>query len=180
MEYPRICFLPGPIRHLLSHRYLKAVPFSLSPGMDEYVFVKDIMWRSALGMPTGIMGGNTAYAFADASDDYIKILPANSETKNGIYLSSLLQNYGKLCIFDKVQLVAVDHPDSVDVFVPEQFYTAAFPGLSSYSRLKRNISPFRAIDAREMMYFPLLLKRMTNICLTSTLENTRELQRCMT
>ncbi len=34
---------------------------------ERYTFVTDVMWKSALGMPLGIMGGRAAYAPPDAS-----------------------------------------------------------------------------------------------------------------
>ena len=71
---PQNIFFPGTDQSLVESQTLKgSCPFLYTWNGDEYVFVKDIIWRSALGMPLGIMGGNTAYAFPDASDDYIKI-----------------------------------------------------------------------------------------------------------
>ena len=71
---PQNIFFPGTDQSLIESQTLKgSCPFLYTWNGNEYVFVKDILWRSALGMPLGIMGGTTAYAFADASDDYIKI-----------------------------------------------------------------------------------------------------------
>ena len=82
MVYHRIYSSLEQISRLLRHRHLKDhVPFLYTWNGEEYVFVKDIMWRSALGMPLGIMGGTTAYAFPDASDDYIKIPGESAETQ---------------------------------------------------------------------------------------------------
>jgi hypothetical protein len=48
--------------------------------------------------------------------------------------------------FDKIQLVALDHPDSVDVFVPEQFSPPPFPGDKEYQVSGKHI-PVSAIDS---------------------------------
>ncbi len=70
---PQNIFSPGTDQALIEAQTLKgSCPFLFTWDGDKYVFVKDVMWRSALGMPLGIMGGNTAYAFPDASDDYLK------------------------------------------------------------------------------------------------------------
>ena len=48
---------------------------------------------------------------------------------------------------DKIELVAVDHPDSVDIFVPEQFAPPPFPGKKIYMVTEKNI-PVSASDSR--------------------------------
>ena len=57
--------MPGADQSLIEAQTLKgSCPFLYTWNGDEYIFAKDIMWRSALGMPLGIMGGTQAYAFA--------------------------------------------------------------------------------------------------------------------
>ena len=125
---PQNIFFPGTDQSLVEAQTLKgSCPFLYTWNGDEYVFVKDIMWRSALGMPLGIMGGNTAYAFPDASDDYLKIPGELLKPDNGEYSIQLTSELWETIYFDKIELVAVDHPDSVDVFVPEQFSPPPFP-----------------------------------------------------
>lgn len=127
---PQNIFLPGTDQSLIESQTLKgSCPFLYTWNGDEYVFAKDILWRSALGMPLGIMGGTTAYAFPDASDDYIKIPGELLNPKKGVYSIQVTSELWETIYFDKVQLVAVDHPDSIDVFVPEQFSPPPFPGL---------------------------------------------------
>jgi len=105
------------------------------------------MWRSALGMPLGIMGGNTAYAFPDASDDFIKIPGELLKPRNGLYSIQLTSELWETMFFDQVQLVAVDHPDSVNVFVPEQFSPPPFPGNKQF-QVKQKYKPVSAIDSK--------------------------------
>ena len=127
---PQNIFLPDADQALIEAQILKgSCPFLYTWNGDEYVFVKDITWRSALGMPLGIMGGNTMHAFADASDDYIKIPGDMLKSKNGEYTIQITSELWETIYMDKIQLVAVDHPDSIDVFVPEQFSPPPFPGL---------------------------------------------------
>src|SRR5690606_20786133 len=71
---PQNMFFPETDQSIIETQMLKgSCPFLYTWDGDEYIFVKDILWRSALGMPLGIMGGETRFGFADASDDYIKI-----------------------------------------------------------------------------------------------------------
>ncbi len=77
---------PGGDMDLIEEQALKgSCPFLYTWNGEEYVFVKDMMWRSALGMPLGIMGGKTAHAFADISKEYLKIPGELLQPKDGIY-----------------------------------------------------------------------------------------------
>ena len=144
---PQNMFFPGTDQALIEAQTLKgSCPFLYTWDGDEYVFVKDILWRSALGMPLGIMGGTTAYAFSDASDDYLKISGELLKPKNGKYSIQVTSELWETIYLDKIQLVAVDHPDSVDVFVPEQFSPPPFPGMQIFQIKEKHI-PVSAIDS---------------------------------
>ncbi len=143
---PQNIFSPGTDQALIEAQTLKgSCPFLFTWNGNEFVFVKDVMWRSALGMPLGIMGGNTAYAFPDASDDYIKVPGDLLKPKKGLYSIQLTSELWETMFFDKVQLVTVDHPDSVDIFVPEQFSPPPFPGNLQFQVKEKHI-PVTARD----------------------------------
>jgi tetratricopeptide (TPR) repeat protein len=145
---PQNIFSPGTDQALIEAQTLKgSCPFLFTWDGSEFVFVKDVMWRSALGMPLGIMGGNTAYAFADASDDYIKIPGEQLKPRNGLYSIQLTSELWETMFFDKVQLVAVDHPDSTEIFVPEQFSPPPFPGNQQF-QVKEKHLPVSATDSQ--------------------------------
>ncbi len=145
--YHRIYFLPGTDQALIEAQTLKgSCPFLFTWNGNEYAFVKDVMWRSALGMPLGIMGGNTAYAFPDASDDYIKIPGESLKPDKGLYSIQLTSELWETMYYDEVQLVALDHPDNVDVFVPEQFSPPPFPGDKQYQVSEKSV-PVSATDS---------------------------------
>jgi tetratricopeptide (TPR) repeat protein len=145
---PQNIFFPGTDQSLVESQTLKgSCPFLYTWNGDEYVFVKDIMWRSALGMPLGIMGGNTAYAFADASDDYLKVPGDVLKPEDGKYSIQLTSELWETIYFDKVELLAVDHPDSVDIYVPEQFSPPPFPGKKIFQVGKKSL-PVSANDSK--------------------------------
>lgn len=144
---PQNIFSPGTDQALIEAQTLKgSCPFLFTWDGHKFEFVKDVMWRSALGMPLGIMGGNTAYAFPDASDDYIKIPGEKLQQDKGKYSIRLTSELWETMFFDKIQLVALDHPDSVDVFVPEQFSPPPFPGNKQY-QVNGKYSPVSATDS---------------------------------
>ncbi len=131
---PQNIFFPGTDQALIEAQTLKgSCPFIYTWNGEEYIFVKDILWRSALGMPLGIMGGNTAYGFADASDDYLKIPGEMLKAKDGKYSIQVTSELWETIYLDQLQLVAVDHPSNTDVFVPEQFSPPPFPGYRLYT-----------------------------------------------
>lgn len=145
---PQNIFFPGTDQSLVEAQTLKgSCPFLYTWDGDKYVFVKDILWRSALGMPLGIMGGNTAYAFPDASDDYLKIPGDQLKPAAGKYSLQITSELWEAIYLDKLELVAVDHPDSVDIFVPEQFSPPPFPGERIY-QVKEKKLPVSAIDTK--------------------------------
>jgi len=120
-------------------------PFLYAWDGEKYEFVTDITWRSALGMPLGIMGENTAYGFAAASDDYIKIPSKAIQPKDGKYMLQMTSELWETIYMDKIRLAVADHPDSVDVFVPEQFTPPPFPGYD-IQQVSKKILPVSAID----------------------------------
>ncbi|MCJ7449482.1 MAG: FG-GAP-like repeat-containing protein [Bacteroidales bacterium] len=144
---PQNKFFPGSDQALIEEQTLKgSCPFLYTWNGDKYVFVKDILWRSALGMPTGIMGGTTSYAFADASDDYLKIPGDVLKPNKGSYSLQVTSELWETIYIDKLELIAVDHPDSLDIFVPEQFGPPPFPGLKILKVKEKHI-PVSAKDS---------------------------------
>jgi tetratricopeptide (TPR) repeat protein len=153
---PQNIFSPGTDQALIEAQTLKgSCPFLFTWNGNAFVFVKDVMWRSALGMPLGIMGGNTAYAFPDASDDYIKIPGDLLKPKDGLYSIQLTSELWETMYYDKIELIAVDHPDSVDVFVPEQFSPPPFPGNKQF-QVKEKHLPVTATDSQGNNVLPFI------------------------
>lgn len=145
---PQNIFFPGSDQSLVEAQTLKgSCPFLYTWNGNEYVFVKDILWRSALGMPLGIMGANTAYAFPDASDDYLKIDGENLKPEGGKYSIQVTSELWEAIYLDKLELVAIDHPGSVDIFVPEQFSPPPFPGYAVYKVSNKEL-PVSARDSK--------------------------------
>ena len=95
-------------------------PFLYAWDGERFAFVTDLLWRSALGMPLGIMGGETAYAQPAAADEYARIEGALLAAREGRYDLRLTAELWETHFIDGLHLVAVDHPDSVDVFIDEQ------------------------------------------------------------
>ena len=130
---PQNLFEPGSNQALLEKQILKgSCPFLYAWNGEKYEFVTDVLWRSALGMPLGIMGGETAYAFSDPSEDYFRIPGDMLKKKDGAYSLRLTGELWETPYFDQVKLLAVDHPDSSDIYVDERFTPPPFKPLYLY------------------------------------------------
>jgi len=156
---PQNIFFPETDQSLIEAQTLKgSCPFLYAWNGERFEFIKDVLWRSALGMPLGIMGGTTAYAFPDASDDYIKIPGDQLLPENGYYNIRVTSELWETIYLDKVRLIAVDHPESMDIFVEEQFSGPPFPGMHIY-KVQDKKTPLSATDSGGNDVLPLISEK---------------------
>ncbi len=122
---PQTIYLPGSDRDVVEAEMLKgSCAFLYTWDGTGFRFVTDVMWRSALGMPLGLMGGNTTsnrYAPAGASQEYLRIPGSVLKPRDGRYTLEFTEELWETAYTDEITLLTVDHPDSVDVFVDERF-----------------------------------------------------------
>ena len=145
---PQNVFSPGSNEDLIEAQELKgSCPFLYTWNGSEYVFVKDMMWRSALGMPLGIMGGKATYAFANASQEYLKIPGELLRQKDGKYTIQITEELWETIYCDEIKLFAVDHPEESEIYVDEKFSGPPYPSLRVYN-VKNHQLPISAIDGR--------------------------------
>ena len=155
---PQTIYFPGSDQDVVEREMLKG-SCALAYAWDgkEYRFVTDAMWRSALGMPLGLMGGASAFAPAGASQEYVRISGDALKPRDGKYFLQLTEELWETAYADEVKLVAVDHPDSVDVFVDERFVPPGPVQLKLYE-ISQRYPPLSAIDERGDNVLPALLK----------------------
>jgi len=137
---PQNVFHPNSDQVLLEEQILKgSCAFLYAWNGERYDFITDMMWRSALGMPMGIMSGSTAYAFPDASQEYLKISGDLLKARNGIYSLQITEELWETAYCDQVRLLAIDHPDSADIYVDERFVPPPFPSLHIYKVAEKHL-----------------------------------------
>jgi Tfp pilus assembly protein PilF len=142
---PQTIYFPGTDQDVLELQQLKgSCAFLYTWDGKHFRFITDVMWRSALGMPLGIMGGNAAYAPAGASQEYVKIPGEALQPRDGRYVLQITEELWETAYLDQLRLLAVDHPDSVEVLVDERFPPTA-PGLRLYQVLHAR-PPLSAVD----------------------------------
>ena len=126
-------YYPGTEEDVLEQQILKgSCPFLYAWDGHGFSFVTDVMWRSALGMPLGIMAGGSDITSAPphASREYMRVPGAALVPRDGRYVLQITEELWETGYLDQVKLLVVDHPDSEDVYVNEGFVPPA-PGLAA-------------------------------------------------
>jgi Flp pilus assembly protein TadD len=153
---PQTIYLPGSDRDVVEREMLKgSCAFVYAWDGKRFRFVTDAMWRSALGMPLGLMGSTSAFAPAGASQEYVRIAGDALRPRDGRYVLQLTEELWETAYADEVKLLAVDHPDAVDVFVDERFVPPGPVKLRLFQVAQR-YSPLSATDQRGNDLLPAL------------------------
>jgi tetratricopeptide (TPR) repeat protein len=147
---PQTIYFPGSDQDVVEREMLKgSCALAYTWDGTRFRFVTDAMWRSALGMPLGLMGGGGASAFAPAgaSQEYLRIPGDALQPRDGRYVLQLTEELWETAYADQVKLIAVDRPDSVDVFVDEKFVPPGDVKLRLFQVAQRFV-PLSATDER--------------------------------
>ncbi len=153
---PQTVYFPGSDQDVVETEMLKgSCALAYTWDGKRFRFVTDAMWRSALGMPLGLMGGSSAYAPAGASQEYLRIPGEALAPRDGRYVLQLTEELWETAYADQVKLIAVDHPDSVDAFVDERFVPPGPVHLRLF-QVARKYLPLSATDERGNDVLPAL------------------------
>jgi Flp pilus assembly protein TadD len=153
---PQTIYFPGTDEDVLELEQLKgSCAFAYTWDGERFRFVTDVMWRSALGMPLGLMGSTSAFAPAGASQEYLRIPGDALRPRNGRYAMQLTEELWETAYLDEVKLLAVDHPDSVEVFIDERFVPPGPVELRLFE-VVRPRAPLSATDSRGNDILPAL------------------------
>lgn len=90
-------------------------PYLYTWDGEKYVFATDLLWAAPLGMPSPAGGLTPAREW-----EYLKIPGSILKEKDGLYSLQLTEELYEAAYFDKVQLIAVDHPSDVEVYSNEK------------------------------------------------------------
>ncbi|MDP9324160.1 MAG: FG-GAP-like repeat-containing protein, partial [Acidobacteriota bacterium] len=156
---PETVYFPGTDADVLERELLKgSCPFLYTWDGQGFRFMTDVMWRSALGMPLGLMGSTSTFAPAGASQQYLRIPGSALRPRDGHYVLQLTEELWETVYADEIRLLAVDHPDSVDVFVDERFVPPGPVELRLY-QVVRPQAPVSAVDNQGNDVLPALRQR---------------------
>lgn len=156
---PQVLAGPGTVSTVREAASLKgSCAFVYTWDGKRYSFLTDVMWRSALGMPLGIMGSQGPYAPSGASQEYVLIPGDRLVATDGTYRLQITEELWETAYVDEVKLLVVDHPDSVEVLVNERFVPPE-PGRLELHQVRRPRPPVSAHDGNGLSVLPLLLHR---------------------
>ena len=158
---PQTVYFPGTDADVVELEQLKgSCAFLYTLDGTGFRFVTDVMWRSALGMPLGLMAGGrgAAYAPAGASQEYLRIPADALQARRGRYILQITEELWETAYLDELRLLAVDHPDSVDVFVDERFVPPGPVALRLFKAVGSH-PPRSAVDDRGGDVLPALRAR---------------------
>lgn len=160
VEWPngvsQVIHFPGTDQDVVENEVLKSsCGFLYAWDGARFRFVTDVMWRSALGMPLGIMGSNTAWAPAGASQEYLRVPGTTLRPRGDRYVLQLTEELWETSYTDAIGLLAVDHPDSVQVYVDERFIPPGPVTLRPYQAVRAH-APRAAVDGRGVDVLPAL------------------------
>ena len=143
-------YYPGTEEDVLEQQMLKgSCPFLYGWDGRAFTFATDAMWNSALGMPLGIMTreGGIMSASPHASQEYLRLPGGLLRPRDGRYQLRLTEELWETAYLDEARLLAVDHPESVQVYVNERFVPAGSASLRLY-QVARPRPPVAATDER--------------------------------
>jgi tetratricopeptide (TPR) repeat protein len=101
-------------------------------------FVTDVLGVAPLGAG---LGDGTYFPVADR--EYVRIPRGALTPREGYYDVRLTEELREVSYLDQVELVAVDHPDGIDVFTDDKFKSPPFPEFRLFG-VGRRIPPVRA------------------------------------
>src|SRR5207249_7947430 len=107
---PQTIYFPGTDEDVLELQQLKgSCAFLYTWDGTRFRFVTDVMWRSALGMPLGLMAGgggaNAAYAPAGASQEDLRIPGEALQPRDGNYTLQLTEELWETAYADQIKLL---------------------------------------------------------------------------
>ena len=140
---PQNHFNPRSNQTIVEEQFLKgSCPYLFAWTGSKFEFMTDVLWPSALGMPLGIMAGETLYAFSNSTDEFLMIPGNKIQAKGGRYILQFTTELWETPYLDKIELLVIDHPDSVDVLIDEKFSPPPFPSARIYNFTQKHVPVF--------------------------------------
>ena len=106
----------------------------------EFEFISEVLAVAPLGTSLG----NDKFFPVD-HDEYVSIAGRSLRPRDGFYEIRITEELREVAYVDQVKLIAVDHPNEVDIFSSEKFKAPPFPEFHLYGVSERHY-PRRATD----------------------------------
>ncbi len=120
---------------------------------ERFQFITDVLGVA----PLGASAGDGTYFPVD-HDEYVQIPGEALAEVDGRYEIRVTEELREVAYLDQMRLIALDHPDGVEVFTNDKFKAPPFPEFRLFGVEKR-IYPVRATDHRGKDVRPRLLAK---------------------
>ncbi len=125
---PQNVIEPKAKQKILEKQVLKgSCPFLYVYDGEKYQFVTDLLWRAPLGLVTAM-----GFVAPDETKDFVKIPASQIKPKSGKYSIQITEELWETAYFDMVKLIAVDHPETTEIYVNEQYTPPPFSEFKIY------------------------------------------------
>jgi tetratricopeptide (TPR) repeat protein len=108
----------------------------------EFQFISDVLGVA----PLGASSGDGSYFPVD-SDEYLHLPPGSLAPRNGRYEIRITEELHEVSYIDQARLLAVDHPEDVEIFTNDKFKSPPFPEFRLFG-IRHRIYPLAARDGR--------------------------------
>jgi len=109
---------------------------------SEFGLITDVLGVA----PLGASSGDGQYFPVD-HDEYVTIPGASLKARDGVFHVRFTEELREVSYIDQLKLIAVDHPQSVDIVTNEKFKSPPFPEFRLFG-VKKRIYPLAARDQR--------------------------------
>lgn len=149
--FPANVFQPQPNQTLWEvQTLLGSCPYLYTWDGECYQFATDLLWAAPLGMPSPAGGMTPSREW-----EYLKLPGSLLKEQDGVYSLQLTEELYEAAYFDKVQLIAVDHPSDVAVYSNEKVGPPSLAQKKIHT-VRQPRTPLSATDQRGRDLLPAL------------------------
>ena len=125
-----------------AQRLSGSCPMIFTWNGEEFEFITDVLGVA----PLGASSGDGEYFPVD-NDEYVQIPGEALATVDGRYEIRVTEELREVAFLDAVRLIALDHPEAVEIFTNDKFKGPPFPEFRLFG-VERRIHPRAARDHR--------------------------------
>lgn len=108
----------------------------------EFQFISDVLGVA----PLGASSGDGSYFPVD-SDEYLQLPQGSLAPRDGRYEIRITEELHEVSYIDQMRLIAVDHPEDVEIFTNDKFKSPPFPEFRLFG-VSHRVYPRAARDSR--------------------------------
>ena len=96
-------------------KLLGSCPYLYAWNGEVFEFVTDLLWAAPIGLQN-----SQGQLVPDRPWEYIKIAADQLQPKDGKYVLQITEELWEVAYFDKIELIAIDHPADIEIYSNEK------------------------------------------------------------